>query len=371
MWRHFVWAFAITGAMLLAACVLVILLVDPLGVSPIGIVAKTSGYAVADRRFVAPQIISSGRHDSFLVGTSTIHHVDPAWADEAFGDHFATVAIHGGTPYEMSKMMALIGRKDPAARRVILGVDARRWCRAESYDRYNPKAVFPDWLYDNSRLDDFSALFNLSMLRYAFRQLEIAFGLIQPQFPLNGYSNSLVDAKWDLATAKKKLYRNASRNKDNATFGLDDADDALSGVGDEPAFPDLALFEQAIDGLQPATELIVAVMPSHITAVNKADHDGIERCKRRLASLVDRRHGYLIDFRIDSTWTRNDENFWDDNHFRVGLAHSLIFRVKEAVDRRRDAKDGIYRFLAGPAPANAEAAPANTDRAQSETSLHR
>jgi hypothetical protein len=370
MWRRFLWAFAIAGVAALATSLLLILLVDPLGVSPIGIVPK-SGYALADRRYLAPQIISSGRYESFLVGTSTIHHVDPAWADEAFGDRFATVAIHGGTPYELSKMMALIGRKDPAARRVILGVDARRWCRVESYEQYNPKALFPDWLYDDSRLDDFSALFNVSMLHYAQQQLEITFGSRPPRLPLNGYHNNLIDAKWDLDNAKKKLYRKVRRDRDNAAFGLDDADDALSAVGEEPTFPDLALFEQAIDALPPATELIVAVMPSHITAVNNVDHDGIERCKRRLAGLVNRRHGYLLDFRIDSAWTRKDENFWDENHFRVGLAHSLIFRIKEAVDRRRDAEDGIYRFLAGPAPVNAEAAPAAADRAQSETSLHR
>jgi hypothetical protein len=371
MWRHFVWAFTITGATLLAACLLVILLVDPLGISPIGIVPKTKGYAIADQRFAAPEIISSGRHDSFLVGTSTIHHVDPAWADEAFGGRFATVAIHGGTPYELNKMMALIGRNAPLARRVIMGVDARRWCRMESYDQYNPKALFPDWLYNDSRLDDFSALFNLTMLRNALLQLKITFGSKKLRMPLNGYRNTLIDAKWDLANAKKMLYRNAQRNKDNAAFGLDDADDALSAAEGELNFPDLALFEQAIGALPPATELIVVVMPSHITAVNKADHDGIEQCKRRLASLVNRRQGYLLDFRIDSVWTRNDENFWDENHFRVGLAHLLIGRIKEAVDRRRDAADGIYRFLAGPVPADVEAAPADADRAQSETSLHR
>jgi len=34
----------------------------------------------------------------------------------------------------------------------------------------------------------------------------------------------------------------------------------------------------------------------------------------------------------------------------VGLAKDLVLRIKEAVERRRDAEDGIYRYLAGPGP---------------------
>ena len=39
-------------------------------------------------------------------------------------------------------------------------------------------------------------------------------------------------------------------------------------------------------------------MPSHITVLNGRDRDDIEQCKRRMAAMIDGRHGYLLDFRI-------------------------------------------------------------------------
>ena len=71
MWRCFILAFAITaGAGSHGAALLLILVADPLGVSPIGL-SPNHGYAVSDRRFVAPQIIAGGKFDSVPVGTST------------------------------------------------------------------------------------------------------------------------------------------------------------------------------------------------------------------------------------------------------------------------------------------------------------
>src|SRR4029078_2140786 len=95
MSSRFLWAFGLTALTGLAGCLLLILLGDPLGVSPIGFLSKP-GYPLSARRFVAPQIIASGDFDSFLVGTSTIHHVDPATANSALGGRFATAGIPGG-----------------------------------------------------------------------------------------------------------------------------------------------------------------------------------------------------------------------------------------------------------------------------------
>ena len=105
MWKRFLRAFAITGAAALALTLALILLVDPLGVSPVAMVRDVgdSGLAVGDRRFVLPRIVRSKSFDSFLVGSSTVHSVDPHWAEEAFGGTFANVAMHGGTPHEWRK----------------------------------------------------------------------------------------------------------------------------------------------------------------------------------------------------------------------------------------------------------------------------
>ena len=67
----------------------------------------------------------------------------------------------------------------------------------------------------------------------------------------------------------------------------------------------------------------------------------IEQCKRSLANEMSFPRVSVIDFRIPSIWTRNDDNYWDHGHFRVGLAHDLVLRIKEAVQQRRDAEDGV------------------------------
>jgi hypothetical protein len=356
MWSRFLWGFAITGLGGLASALFFVLLVDPLGVSPIGVMPK-NGYAVSDRRFDAPQIIASGTFDSFLVGTSTIHHVDPQWADDAFGGRFATVAIHGGTPYELTKMMQLIGREAPQTKRIIIGLDARRWCKTTPYDQYNPKIAFPDWLYDENRINDFEGVLNLKMLGYSLRQVEIALGQRPPSIPADGYHNNLVEAKWSLSLARKNLYNGRKRKQDAAALGLDDADEAAFDTTEKHEHPDLTFLLDALAALPPEADLIVAVLPSHITAIRKRDRGDIEQCKREIAALVDARRGELVDFRIDSIWTRDDENFWDENHTRVRVAEGLIKRLREAKDGRRDAGDGVYRVLAGgkPSPRSAEA----------------
>ena len=138
-----------------SAALALILLVDPLGVSPVALVEPKAGYALKDRRFIAQQLIRSGQFDSFLLGSSTIHSVDPKWAEAAFGGEFANLAIHGATPHELARVLEAIERSKPRLRTIVLGLDSRRWCSHEPPQTYHPKAVFPELLYDADRLDDF------------------------------------------------------------------------------------------------------------------------------------------------------------------------------------------------------------------------
>jgi hypothetical protein len=92
------------------------------------------------------------------------------------------------------------------------------------------------------------------------------------------------------------------------------------------------------------------MMPPHVSsqpdsAQGLAD---LDRCKRGVAAIAASRSGHAIDFDIASPWTRNTENYWDSSHFRTGIAKDFVLRLKEAVERRRDADDGVYRYLAGP-----------------------
>jgi len=80
-------------------------------------------------------------------------------------------------------MMQMIGRQAPDAKRIIIGIDARRWCKTTPYAQYNPRALFPDWLYDENRINDFNTLLNLKMVGYSLRQIKVAAGRRPPTIP--------------------------------------------------------------------------------------------------------------------------------------------------------------------------------------------
>jgi hypothetical protein len=349
MWQRFLRAFTITAVATLALSLTAILLVDPLGVSPIAVVAPKSGYALKDRRFLAQQVIRGGQFDSFLVGSSTIHSVDPHWAEEAFGGAFANLAIHGVTPHELTRVLDMIGRSTPRLRTVVLGLDAESWCAATAPARYHPKAVFPELLYDGDRFDDFAALLNLKVLDYSLKQLAVDLKIKAPKTEADGYRNELDEAKWKPFKPGRDTCRLAC---DEAPASTNGGDGTRSGKSSQDHFPALRLLEQSLSSLPADTKLIVVLMPPYAsklpdTAGERAD---LDLCKRRVAALAGDSHGYAIDFDIASPWTLNAENYWDPSHFRTAIAKAFILRIKEAMERRRDAEDGVYRYLAGPSP---------------------
>jgi hypothetical protein len=356
MWQRFLRAFAITAAAALALSLTAILLVDPLGVSPIAVVAPKSGYALKDRRFLAQQLIRSGQFDSFLVGSSTIHSIDPHWAEEAFGGEFANLAIHGVTPHELTRVLDMIGKSTPRLRTVVLGLDAARWCSATAPARYHPQAVFPESLYDGDRFDDFAALLNLKVLDASLKQLAVDLKIEAPQTEADGYRNELDDARWKPFKPGRDTCQLACDEAPASTIG--GGDGTRSGKSGQHHFPALRLLEQALSSLPADTKLIVVLMPPYASKLpdTAGQHADLDLCKRRIAALASDSHGYAIDFDIASPWTLNAKNYWDANHFRTAIAKAFIRRIEEAMERRRDAEDGVYRYLAGPSP------PATTSR---------
>jgi hypothetical protein len=347
MWRRFLRAFAITGASALMLVVALILLVDPLGVSPIGLFEPKAGYAMKDRRFLVQQLIRSGQFDSFLLGSSTIHSVDPDWAEAAFGGSFANLAIHGATPHELARVIEDVGRSRPRPQTIVLGIDSGRWCGAKPPETYHPRAVFPESLYDADRLNDFPVLLNMEMLDTSFEQLAVDLKLKAPQTEADGYRNELDETKWKPFKPGKAACKLACEEKGPAA----DPGATPSIRAAQHSFPALRLLKDAIASLPAGAKLIVAMMPPYISAQpdTAAERADLDLCKQRIAALATSKSGYTIDFDIASAWTRNADNYWDDSHFRTAIAKDFVRRVKEAIERRHDAADGVYRYLAGPA----------------------
>jgi hypothetical protein len=61
-----------------------------------------------------------------------------------------------------------------------------------------------------------------------------------------------------------------------------------------------------------------------------------------------------VDFRIPSRVTREDSNYWDPLHYRIGIADRIVAALVEA-SAGRESPDEFYRILAPSARAGREA----------------
>ena len=175
--------------------------------------------------------------------------------------------------------------------------------------------MFPEWLYDADRLNDFVSLLNLEMLNTSLRQLAVDLKLGASVTTADGYRNELDEAKWKPFKPGKERLQARLRRHAATRPGTP----RLNRGAIEHSFPALRLLEEALASLPTGTKLIVVMMPPHISAQpdTAAERADLDLCKQRIAALATSRSGYTIDFDIASAWTRNADNYWDASHFRT------------------------------------------------------
>lgn len=90
------------------------------------------------------------------------------------------------------------------------------------------------------------------------------------------------------------------------------------------------------------------MMPIHVSwqpAKGSRDAAVDAVCKERIATIGDRHHAPVVDFRMASPVTTVDSNYWDALHYRVGIASRIVASLRKARDTWEDAPDGFYRVL--------------------------
>lgn len=336
MWNRFNLSFVLVLALGVGGALLFVMIVDPLGISPISALG-TEDIAYNNRRQAVPQIIRSGRYDSFVVGSSTTINLDPKWIESSFGGRTANVAIHGATPYEESRVLGLVSGQRP--KRVLLGLDAT-WCAPNPGD-YHPWWPFPEWLYDDFRITDVGRLLNWHVIRLAAEKLEIAFKFRSPYVLANGYETRLPkDAAWTAAGARARLYAPAPHPV------------VLDARPIEPkGFPAIALLRKSVEKLPEATELIVLFMPVHFSSLPAQPSDAysrLENCKQEVAHAVHGQNTHVIDYMRLSSITGDDSHFWDSLHLRDAVAKNLVELTRDATLQQASSADGAFRYLSGP-----------------------
>jgi hypothetical protein len=341
-WRRFSLSLVASAAGLAGLLYAFIVGLDPYGVR------AAPGHAPSpimdlNQRFMYPQIVRSGRYDAAIFGTSTVRLLDPRKLGLALGGRFANLGLNAGTPWEQMQLADLFLRHVPDSKVLIFGLD-RTWCEEDADRKQLTFRAFPPWLYDDSPLNDYSELLNLTSLEIAGRLALHRLGLLPERIRGDGFEVFVPDETlYDLARARFHLYRHAtSPGRPREVVRLSAQERAAL------RFPALEWLDAFLARVPAATSVILATMPIHVAsqASPGTREFALEsECKARVAALG-RRHGAAaVDFRLPSSVTTEDSNYWDPLHYRVGIADRIVTALA-AARSGRESSDGFYQVLA-------------------------
>lgn len=296
---------------------LFIAIVDPWGMLPLSpeLPRRT---VTTNQRFSYPMLAVSPRFDSVVIGTSASRLLEPAALDAAFGGRFANLSMNAGTAWEQSQLLALFTRHHPAARMVLMGLDSV-WCESGPLRRLTPRP-FPDWMYGANRWRGYAEILNPYAAEEAGKQALAMLGLGRARYGRDGYANFLPeDSQYDAPRAAANLVASAP--------------EPVPATPPQFDFPQHALLAERLAALPRETRMLLFFVPYHLSLQpqpGSLEALRWEACKASIARIVRGRPGaVLADFMIPSDITREPTNYWDPQHYRVGVARRLVAELAE------------------------------------------
>jgi hypothetical protein len=294
-----------------------------------------------DQRHMYPQIARSGRYDGVVFGTSTVRLLEPTKLAELFGGKFANLGLNGGTPWEQVQMVDLFLRHTRSPKTLIWGIDAA-WCEADADRRRTTQFVFPAWLYDEDALNDVSGHLNLRTLQTAGRVTLNRAGLMKERIRSDGYERFLPpDSAYDLARARRHI----DEMRHPSWGGAASSRKTPAATEETPA---LNWLDDVLSRVPDTTTKILLFPPAHATtqpAPGTLDSRLEAQCKARVAAIGERRRAMVLDFRLSSSVTRDDSNYWDSLHYRVAVADRVAVSLRDALRDGRPSPDGFFEIL--------------------------
>jgi hypothetical protein len=341
-WRRFALLFlGVFGGGILAAA-LFILLLDPYDMVPFSLPIERP-LVSGSQRFAYPQAMRSGRFDAIIVGSSTARLIDPEQLNGPFGARFANMAMNASSAWEQWTTFEYFRRNAGVPKVLIVGIDDS-WCDPNA-DRDRMRHGFPEWMYDDDKWNDYVNLFNSGTLEIAARLIGYHLGLYRARSRYDGF---------EVFTPPESDYV-AARARAGIWMGLTPRplpdlppppfSDAERGA---LRFPALAWMDTILGELPASSIKVLAFMPVHIAAqawpgTRPAAVEA--ECKTRIAA-IGREHGAkVIDWRIASPITTNDENYWDGLHYRLAVAQRIGRELVGAVLNGTQSSDGSYRIV--------------------------
>jgi hypothetical protein len=341
-WRRFVKLFLGTFVGGILGAALFILLLDPYDMVPFSLPIERP-LVSGSQRFAYPQVMRSKRFDSIIVGSSTARLIDPEQLNGPFAARFANMAMNASSAWEQWRTFEYFRRHAGAPKVLIVGIDDG-WCDPNA-DRDRIRHGFPEWLYDDDRWNDYANLFNSGTLEIAARLVGYHLGLYRARSRYDGFEVfTPPETDYNLARARFGIWHGQPPRPvpDLPPPSLpDDEKRALK-------FPALAWMDAMLGELPASSIKVLAFMPVHVAGQawpGTRDAAVAAECKARIAAIGRARGAKVIDWRIASPITRNDENYWDGLHYRLPIARRLSDELVGAVLNGTESTDGSYRLL--------------------------
>lgn len=301
-----------------------------------------------NQRFSYPALARNPRFDSLILGTSSIRLLNPQELNPLLDASFANLAMNASTPYEQSQILALFVRHHPKIRYLLHGVDDF-WCNPNHRISQFNERPFPEWMYDENRWNDLLYLFNSATIKQTWRQFRNTLGLRRPTQGSDGYTVFVPpESRYDLKEVQVKIYGD---DPPHLKPDVEPPLEASQGQRASWTFPNLELLGEMLGSLPVDTTKVLILPPYHQFHLpapgSLADAQHVE-CKERLTRLAaEVPNTTLIDFMFRSPITLEDGNYWDPEHYRVGVATLIGEFVVDAIKSGRE-REGVNRILLRP-----------------------
>ena len=328
-WRRFFRLAAGTAVLAVAIVYTFVVLVDPFDTLPLSPPAHRVPVA-SNARFAFPSLARSPRFDSAVFGSSTSRLLRPAVLNAEFNARFANLAMNAATAYEQTHLMAVFRAAHPDARVVVVGLDVAYCMPGLPELKFTPRE-FPHWMYQGSRWRGYGEMFNLYAVQEAGQEFGVLTGLKKQRYGSDGYTSFVPpDSAYDPARVEMHLGDAPPLEPPGEHEG-------------EPAtwlYPGIDRLDAELSAMAPQTRKIVFFVPYNHRLIPASDMVWDE-CKRRIAALARRIPNTLaLDFMLPSPITRADDNYWDGQHYRTGIA-DRIARDLAGAERGDESADYI------------------------------
>jgi hypothetical protein len=313
-WRGFALTFLGAAALLFVALGGMLAAADPFDSGRFALL-RGSGVGVQGPRTANASRGRDPRFDSAIFGNSHIQLIRPETLTAQTGSKFVSLIVPGTYPKEQFVLIDWFLRHHANPAAIVIGLD-QTWC-LDAIVNVNP---FPFWLYDPSPFAYLAGLMRYSALEHIPGRLAILFGHAAPARP---------DGYWNYTDDYRALGPAAPRERLTGNRPVESANP-------RNFFPAADRLKAILAALPPSTAVVLAWPPVYISALpepGSAAEATMRACRAAFSNLAAARpETAIVDWATERAEARLAENFFDQTHYREGLAEAVQADIAAALN---------------------------------------